>query len=277
MEMFIVGALIALFAGIAIFNVQQQFQDNKRKAMIGEARQLGTAMGFAKLDLGLYPRMPFLEFSDRQLQFEASQRTLGIFSFYQSLDYTAIGTAGQAAALRANWKGPYFAASQSRAGTAQGRGGFVRMTIPEFGGEPFRWPADAYNNPWVLYLVSIDVVNKRPYFINGNPPSATNFNSPTTDPDFLTAIVSYGPNHVPGGGAIADPGTNAAGALALRLFNGEFRGQEFQALTFAEYTLERAAAISNQFGAGALPLNDADPPQPTGVLDPGSDDIVYEF
>jgi len=276
--MFIVGALIALFAGIAIINIQQQFESNKRKAMIGEARQLGTAMGFAKLDTDVYPRIAFLPFSDRQMQFEAQNRSLAPFYLYGILDYTGIGTGAtneQIVRMRTNWQGPYFAASQSRAGTIQGRGGFVQMTIPEVGGDPFRWPADAYSNPWVLYLVSIDTVNNRPYFINGNPPDAGNPGSPTTDADYLTAIVSYGRNRVPGGGPQIDPGSTGAGALPLRLFTGDFRGQEFTSLTFFEYNLQRAAAISTRFGVGALPPNEDG--VPAGILDPGSDDIVYEF
>ena len=133
-EMFIVGALIALFAGIAVINIQQQFDSNKRKAMIGEARQLGTSLSFAKLDLGIYPRLCFLQYSDKQLQFEAIQR-LGAgsnFFFYGTMDYSGIGTAPLASTLLANWKGPYFSASQSRGGVGQAsQGGIVNMVIPE--------------------------------------------------------------------------------------------------------------------------------------------------
>jgi hypothetical protein len=274
--MFIVGALIALFAGIAVINIQQQFLSNKRKAMIGEARQLGTALGFAQLDLGIYPRFCFLPFSDRQMQFEAQERIGDPTYFYQILDYTGIGTTPLAATLRNEWRGPYFAASQSRGAVGQANAGFVDMIVPEVGAEsPFQWPADAYGNPWVLYLVSIDLQSGEPYFINGNPPSFTDpIPSPTDDPDYLTAVVSYGPNKVPGGGPTLDPGF-AQATLDLRLYTGDYKGRTYTSLTFSEYTATRARAISNRFGTAGLASNDDD--IPTGILDPGSDDIIYEF
>ncbi len=286
-EMFIVGALIALFAGIAIVNVQQQFVSNKRKAMIGEARQLGTALGFAKLDLDIYPRLCFLESSGKQLQFEATRRGLTAGYLYTIMDYNDIMVNGPtwldfSVRLLNNWKGPYFSASQNRPGSAQGRAGFVNMTVPKAGGVPFRWPADGWGNPWVLYLVSLQLNvsggSPVPYFV-GNPPNQA-VESPSVNADYLTAVVSYGPNHMPGGGTQVDPALSLA-TMQLRLYNAvgtnaeDFRGIDYTMLTLSEHTTQRAAALSNQFGTGGLALNDDD--VPTGILDVGSDDIVYEF
>lgn len=280
-ELFIVGALIALFAGLALFNVREQFDSNRRKAMIGEARNLGTSMGFAKMDTAVFPKFCFLTMSEREMQFEAVSRGHNADFYYNVIDYTNIATGPFAAGIKQNWRGPYFAASQSRQNISQGRGGFVTMNVPiEFGGtvqsEPFRWPADSWGNPWVLYLVALQRTSPtafEPVFINGAP----NF-SPTLDPDYFTAIVSYGPNKVPGGGPGLD--TNAAGAtLDLRLYTGDYRNATFDGLRFVDYTgaagSARARAVSNRFGTAALAPNDQG--QPTGILDIGSDDVVYEF
>jgi len=276
-EMFIVGALIALFAGLAIFNIREQFESNRRKATIGEARQLGTALGFAKMDVGVFPKLCFLMMSERQLQFEAVSRGQVEDFYFTRMDYTSIGTNLFAAGIKENWRGPYFAASQSRTGIAQGRGGFVSIRIPDLPGtgdqQVFKWPADSYGNPWVVYLVSLDRATNRPVFING----LSNF-SPMLDPDYLTAVVSYGSNRMPGGGPSADPALSGA-TLALGLYTGDFRTGQFTLLTDTDYAgaagAARAAAISTRFGTNGLAVNDNG--VPTGILDAGSDDIIYEF
>lgn len=274
-EMFIVGALIALFAGIAVINIQQQFDSNKRKAMIGEARQLGSSIAFAKLDTGVFPRLCFLSLSDTQLQFEARQRGyVGAEKyFYSIMDYLGRNTFAIAPNLDSNWRGPYFSASQSRGGTAQGRGGFVNMAIPEVPTsttDPFRWPADGYGNPWVVYLVSADLSQNppAPYFLN-----AQNVNSPTTNPDFFTAVVSYGPNRIPGGGPAADLVTQPVAAQNRIYVETGFN--QYRMLTANEYTPARARFVSNRFGTTGLAPNDQG--IATGIIDAGSDDIIYEF
>ena len=55
-EMLIVAALIALFAGLAVFNVTEQYELNKQKAAVAECRQIGTSMNFALQDLGFFPK-----------------------------------------------------------------------------------------------------------------------------------------------------------------------------------------------------------------------------
>ena len=56
-EILIVGALISLLSGIAIFAVKQMYDSNRRKAMFDETRSIGTALHFAYEDLGFFPRL----------------------------------------------------------------------------------------------------------------------------------------------------------------------------------------------------------------------------
>lgn len=276
-EMFIVGALITLFAGLAVFNIREQFESNRRKAMIGEARNLGVSLGFAKMDTNVYPKLCFLEMSKRVLEFEAVSRGMNQDALFTIMDYTSIGTNVFSGNIKNNWRGAYFAASQTRGNISQGRGGFVKMRIPEIPGtveqQTFQWPADPLGNPWVLYLLNLDPNTNRPIFIN----AAQNF-SPTLEPDYLTAVVSYGPNRIPGGGPSIEPSL-APGMLAMRLYTGDYHGSEFTLLSDNDYVTAlgaaRAAVVSNRFGTAGLANNDEG--QPTGILDPGSDDVVYEF
>ncbi len=72
-ELLIVGALIALFAGLAIFGAQQAYLDNQRKAMIGEARQVATSLDLAYADVNFFPALCFLDKSLTNLFVTAQQ------------------------------------------------------------------------------------------------------------------------------------------------------------------------------------------------------------
>lgn len=276
--MFIVGVLISIFAGLAVVNIQQQFNSNKRKAMIGEGRNLATAIAFARIDTGIYPKIPFLKLSHRQLEFESLVYTSGSNSKYlfNFLDAYGLGTGPLAPKLDASWPdGGFFAAATSRGGVAQGTGGSLQVRLREIdvtGNYRASWPADAYGNPWLLYLISINLTTAQPYFISQ---SLTGTPSPADKGDYFTAVVSYGPNRVPGGGPSYNPGT-AAGPLNARIYTGDFRDNDYSTLLPAEYNIDpRPRAISKRFGTSDLAPNDAG--DPTGILDPGSDDIVIEF
>ncbi|HRR32158.1 MAG TPA: prepilin-type N-terminal cleavage/methylation domain-containing protein, partial [Candidatus Sumerlaeia bacterium] len=62
-EIVIVAALVALFSGLATFGIQQMLRNNKLKAVIGEARQVGSSLIFAHQDIGFYPSIGFLNMS----------------------------------------------------------------------------------------------------------------------------------------------------------------------------------------------------------------------
>ncbi len=321
-ELVIVGALIALFSTLAIFGVQQQFRSNIRKATIGETRQLAQSLDFANLDTSVFPKLCWLGQSEEQMRLLGDQVSAGNDLIpFDDVDIYGRRPGGGANRLSfatrmsQNWEGSYFAMSQSRAGAAQGRGGFVYMVLPELGvptgvfngpnstsTPSIRWPADPYNNPYVVYLLDIDrgptgTDQAQLQFVTDDSPE-----NATTKGNFVNAVVSYGPNHVPGGheffradfqrpaGSEADvldePG---AGAFQFRLYSG-FPGSRingivtFQYLERDEFTPERANVWSRDFiieWQGTL-FNVADIAedengQPSGIADTTSDDIVFEF
>lgn len=324
-ELVIVGALIALFSSLAIFGVQQQFRSNLKKATIGETRQIATALDFANLDTGIFPRLCWLMESEQGMRFIGSQIVPsgnGVASFVtaeaggRTPSTTLFDPANQSFGERiaTKWDGPYFAASQSRSGVAQGRGGFVYMLIPELPstgpnnpteGVGIRWPCDPYNNPYAVYMLDIDRSGSVPFldFVSATSPSDA-----TRKGNFVNAVVSYGPNHYPGGdefargdfgvvpsGNTAPMGAEGSNQFKLRAFKGfvGFRGDRgfitHTALRANEYTRDRANAWSKDFalaniglfsnGVNGLPSDG----QGNGVnsvvciTDPGSDDVVFEF
>ena len=330
-EMLIVGALIALFSGLAIFGVQQQFRSNTRKAAIGESRQIATALEFANLDTSVFPKLCWLGESTEGMLYYGGLISSGnprlpfIFSDVNSRLATNPPAANAfGGGVQRNWKGPYFALSQGRAGIAQGRGGFVYMLIPELQGNDasnpnnvdsvngLRWPADPYNNPWVVYMMDIDRTDPaRPFLKFVNEGSAA---SPAEKGNFINAVVSYGNNHYPGGsedvranfgtmgsgdGNVALPGD---GPWGLRLYKGVvgYRPTTKGYITHTylvggtgpadtEFNRARANIWNRKFatdnigffpgGVNGLPsdgkgngVNSV-----VGITDSGSDDIVFEF
>lgn len=298
-ELVIVGALIALFSSLAIFGVQQQFRSNLRKAAIGESRQIAQALDFANLDTSIFPKLCFLTESREGLDFLTSQLGLptGNVAVYATADINARNVPGfvQGDRIRQKWNGPYFALSQSRTGVAQGRGGWVYMILPDLPvtgpnsltgpQEGIRWPADPWNNPYVVYMLDVDNSTNPSVlrFVNERPANETN---PTPKGNFANAVVSYGPNHYPGGDEFApgdfgvvpggDAAASAAGAgeFGLRLYKGfpNFKPANRSVvthtlLTSSEYTSARASIWSRDFNnSGRI-----------GITDIGSDDVIFEF
>lgn len=287
-ELVIVGALIALFSGLAVFSIQQQFRNNQRKATIAEARQVATALDLANLDVSIYPKLCWLEYSEDGLRtvgtrlFGAVADGAPIFNF---MDINSRDTTGKAFGISQSWRGPYFAISQSRRGASQGQGGIVDMVIPELetfptGNQGFRWPADPYGNPYCLYMLNVDRTspsNPVLFFVNE---TSTN---PEDKGSVINAIVSYGPNRVPGGGDVAAVNlADLTGPAGRRLYRQTAGNPRPTYLTPAEFTRARAASWSSVyntnagFGATGLALNN-DGTATAGITDPGSDDVVFEF
>ncbi len=252
-EILIVGALIALFAGMAIINIQQQYENSVRKIMIGESREIGTAMSFAHQDLGIFPKFCFLNHSRNMLFQVAGTNRLPL-----SFDYMGFDVTGREQQLIEGWRGGYFAMSQSRGNITQGRrGGIVKAWLLE-DNIAIDWPADAWGNPYVLYLLYL-MPDGAPDFIL----------TPSHEPDFFCAVVSYGPNRVPGG----ETNMSAAQVDSLRQYRifSDYTGTEADYTIFPvnSYTRNHALVYSNRYATflGNLP----------GITDPGSDDIVFEF
>jgi prepilin-type N-terminal cleavage/methylation domain-containing protein len=299
-ELVIVGALIALFAGLAVFSIQQQFRNNQKKAMIAEARNIGAALDLSHMDVGIFPKLTFMEESEPGLRFVGSE----IFGptdqlrIFNHMDIYGRDTSGIAFPISSGWKGPYFALSQSRRGFGQGSGGFVYMQLEDdmvgssAESRTRRWAADAYGNPWTVYM--LDIIQQpngtsELRFVSARGPEGQRA---TTLGNYVNAVVSYGYNQVPGGSEeIAQRADLLTDARAgLRLYSGRI-GSPTEPFIILEpevfsngndLTHRRAAnAWSAQFFVNAgFPdtlLTDPAGNTPIGITDTGSDDIVFEF
>ncbi len=312
-EMLIVAALIALFSAIAIIGIQAQFEANQRKAIIGESRQVAQALDFAYNDIGFFPKIAHLQASLTTLQLDSEIKYGGnedaIFSFLDSLGINVLPGSPLARQSRENWRGPYFAASQSRTRVSQGKGGSVKMITTPSDNVGFDWPVDVWNNPYMHYVLNVDrtdSANPTLYFANQTQDDSGNIvslNRPGVEGNFITAVVSYGPNQVPGGGSLfQSPGDsvvpNDGSPWGLRMYYGNPNDKA------NPKTLKRGPdlldansngrAIANAWtrlfaqNAGNLgQLADSDDPDPVdigdgilstklGITDTGSDDVVFD-
>lgn len=291
-ELLVVGALIAIFAGLAIINVQQQYESNQRKAVIGESRQVAAAMDFAYNDIGMFPKIAFLQYSIEGLRLE-SQRLYGnSAAIFSDFNIYGIGTSTAAANIQEDWLGPYFSASQSRSRVAQGRGGsrFMQTDIMGGSGTGISWPVDAYNNPYMYYGLHVDEADGSLYFTTGeeDDPSVQSTN-PRQTGNRINAIVSYGRNRVPGGGNLAEPAgsfddSGVGTAYGLRLYRGNPDNEQAPLVLLQRSDLfgSNGQRRANVWGVGFATDTtgfalDNDGINPVGITDPGSDDIVFTF
>lgn len=200
-EILIVGALLALFAGIAIINISEMYNNNLRKATIGEAKNLATACAMAQQDLGFIPKFNYLT-QPKQLITTDDSQIRGDFDYQGFINYLGAESSVLPSTLsitdQFNARG-YFAMTQSRGGLNRGRGGVVKVRLASGasgGGQNsvedslVDWPADPWGNPYVLYQLKTNKGGEGPAwrFIE-------KFNEPA---DYMIAVVSYGPNGVPG-------------------------------------------------------------------------------
>ena len=88
-------------------------------------RQIATALDLANLDTNIFPKLCWLNQSEPGLRFIGVQlfgtgnASAQIFNF---MEINQRSTFEKAFAISQNWKGPYFALSQSRGNLSQGRG-----------------------------------------------------------------------------------------------------------------------------------------------------------
>jgi hypothetical protein len=259
-EIFIVGVLIALFASIAIINIQTQFEINKRKAAIADINRLATSTTFCYNDIAIFPKFCFL---DKALD-QVAPLVGGIRQLSPDFDYMGHPITALQSNIINNWDGPYAAASASRRKIAR-QGGIVDMILP-YSGETVDWPSDPWGNPYVLYQVYI--YNDE----SGNPvfdwiPDAT------TEPNYFLGAVSYGRNSVPGAKVdVFDQIPEAFKGIAERerlYVTLDKRIFLYRALTETEYNAERLAVLSRTAPDAEWRM--------VGIVDAGSDDIIFEF
>lgn len=285
-EMLIVGSLIALFSGIAMFGIQQMYDSNREKAMWAEVSSVGTASAFAHDDLGFYPRLDLLALPKALIVFEQTSQATYI---RPSIDcYGMYGTTGpQVSNINSNWKGPYLGMSETR---KRAHGGIVKMRLSDPLSPNFQapddigdvslvdWPADTWGNPYVLYQVTIDPALKS----GTNPLGLRLVTNPTELANYFNAVVSYGPNKVPGGNE------NSTGDIATALFGaalyvkGDIGGTGQAQFTLKSmYATDSALQLSSadfiQRLANSMETPNTTDPAFSGILEDGSDDIIFRF
>ncbi|MDX1973791.1 MAG: type II secretion system protein [Candidatus Sumerlaeia bacterium] len=305
-EMLIVAALISLFSAIAVISVQTQLENNRRKAIIGESRQIATSMDLAHNDVGFFPSVAFLDRTSTSLDLESERIFAGNVDFlYGFLHPYALDTAPAVGAsnrtstisrIRRDWTGQYISATQTRSSVSSGRGGSRSMTV--FPTRPaVNWPLDGLNNPWMFYSLHVDRTNPNSpvlFFVTQSAADRTVANdSGLVEGNFINAVVSYGRNNVPGGGDQYIPtgdinGTASNTPYGLRLYSGNPNNTGATLTLYVTNALRgddglrRANAWGRQFYQNAgfnvaeMALNNNNSAS-VGITDPESDDIVFGF
>jgi prepilin-type N-terminal cleavage/methylation domain-containing protein len=264
-EVLIIALIISILSSIAIINIQNFVDNNKRKAVVAETRQLAQALSFASDDIGYYPKLCFLTSSRFSPQLAIFNGDGSVNRFHR--DFQVYGANFSVQFNVPLWKGPYMGVSPARTGAAQGVGGTVQMELandPSFPPESNvqTWPADTYGEPYVVYAMKWEF----------DGPSSTYvkrfISSPITayreSPNATLAVVSYGKNRLPGLGVDAEASDPRRD---LRLYTESLNPD-------ARYRI---------YGRGELiqamaDVYDADPDgSGPGVTQALSDDIAYEF
>lgn len=310
LEILIVGALIALFAGLAIIATQQFYDDNRRKAMFDETKTIGTALSFAHDDINFFPRLNLLARSNQQVVRSSGGVVQAIRPSFDM--YGILGEISPfSAEVSKDWRGPYVGQSEARVRISQGSKGLTKMRLTDISQSAVTawrqsvgiddislvdWPTDTWGNPYVVYLV----VSEPNPSNSSNPQGLRLINRPGEPGSYLTAVVSYGRNGVPGGtdptmvqadsvgvttawinamrqarlfvilnqiGIEPDSFDDPAAAHALRCYFPVTR--QNQTSFNASFTQAFPYSITNT-------ANPGDPLRP-GILDSGSDDIVWRF
>lgn len=309
-EIMIVSALIALLSALAVFSIQQFYTTNVRKACIGELNRLYTALEFAHQDLAFYPKLSYLNSSREQVLFDQASQTYTGNSVIAHLDYYGFLPGGAAnpvqARVNAFWSGPYFGMSQARGKSNRGlASGLVTVRLADVweatnGIDPnmsrVQWPADPWGNPYVVYQLRTEIVG------GGAGRAGVFIGDAGQQADYLNAIVSYGPNKIPGGNiATGEPLRSQlkAGALYTDLDPlGGLSGLVLYTMKSANPVVAQQYRLETTFNANHQPVFDslnslamavalqnndivaqdaAIQAGDVGMLDPGTDDIVVQF
>ncbi len=268
-EMLVVSALIALFAGLAVFSITTQLDQNRKKAAVAECRQIATAMSFAHDDLSFFPKICFLKFNYDNLN--AAAVNLGLTP--SAIEYHSHFIPQIETKLQKNWKGIYMTNSVDRT---------VDMTFryaSQQGGAAgpsatMKWPADPWGNPYVAYLLKITGTG------NLSQPEIKFIEKTGEDPDFFAGIVSYGRDGVPGlGEEDYQRGDLITGREPYRLFTRTAPGK-FTMLNEDEYNASVAPALAGNPTRVDMFIAKPDTPAPDGrprTLEGNTSDRVYQF
>jgi hypothetical protein len=286
-EILIVGALIVLFSGLAIINMQRFFDDAARKATFGEARSLATTLSFTHDHLGYYPRIYTLGKPLTLVTFSIGNQTV-LRPGFDTYGYFPFNTTAVNGVVK-SWDGPYAGLTHNRSSQNM----LVKMRLTDastlgfpdqIAGEDLKvvlWPADKWRNPWMVYAVVSDPLVATPE----NPKGLRLINNPSEDATFMNAVVNYGVNHIPGGNELT---FERAPAYAAAVLQPAMLYVPFDVVPGgdADFSLKSVTSIflptridPDEFNPllaqsiASLSANEFE----AGITDVGSDDIYIEF
>ena len=261
-EMLVVAALIAIFAGLAVFNIVEQLNREKEKAAIAECRSIATAMSFAHDDMGFYPKICWLRFGVDELIQTITDNGLPS----DSIDWFDRGGTTMPNMIKNNWGEKYMAGSMGDK--------YITMTLNfrSGGTRNVRWPCDPWFQPYTGYFVKIGPPPGNP---NGERVAQWADDTLGDRANYFAGVVSYGRNKVPGY-AWNDP--NAANGAALTtygLFRKGTNDREFimdpPGTNYTQTKLDRFVESEPNPSTSAPWTN------PPFIRDAASDDKFFEF
>lgn len=217
-EVMLVSAILVILSALAFINVVYVMDQQRRKATIAEARQIASAVTFARQNTGFYvklnyllePLTPYLDASGDGIVDPGPNGVIEANDdLYADLEYNSFDLTANDAyqrRIKETWDGPYFALSPTARDSMRGPTGYIEVEMPERSPSPppyvkRRWPTDQYGNPYVLYLLELaDPREGQPdpnddYHWVGN---VRFLKIPTAEPSFAAAVVSYGEDELPG-------------------------------------------------------------------------------
>jgi len=270
-EIMIVAALISLFSALAIFSMTYLVDTSKRKSAIADVRTIGSVLSTATMDFGVIPKIGYLSESREGLEHMAQAGTQ-LPPEFDSLGLMPADSP-QIRRIVREWEGPYLPNPAQRGLVSSGfKGYFTRMKLAGSNGV-LNWPADPWGNPYVVYLLHLDPgANSAPRWVQTHTEKA----------NYAAIVVSYGKNGIPGGSSdprtiLTADRTAAEGFLLFTRLTGN-PNADFQALSPGEYGTRYLALHNsagwNAAGYGGSYLTNQNIP---GILDPGSDDLVYQI
>jgi prepilin-type N-terminal cleavage/methylation domain-containing protein len=228
-EILIVGAIIALFAGLAIFAAQAFYQNTTRKAIQDETKSIGTALAHARDDVGFFPRLHLLGSLFSQLDPLGAVLRPGLDTYGFMVAGGRLADGRNVPFSEATWRPPYTSVVEARRLFAQGSRLLVKVRLIDPGTRSYSipgsneevslvdWPADIWGNPYVVYLVTDGGAPNQ----NTNPLGLRMISHPLENPKYWAAVVSYGPNGVPGG-LDEDINIQQAGTAAYKQYKMDF-------------------------------------------------------
>jgi prepilin-type N-terminal cleavage/methylation domain-containing protein len=266
-EIMIVAALISVLSAIALISVRTFMERSRLRVVVGETYQIFEALSFARDDIGFYPKLNFLLDGVNQIGVNIGAINAGNpinpdFEYFGN-DISGIASRivpSQAVTGSQGWKGPYIGMSAARRGHGLAGGPtIVTMELP-VSGQRVDFPADAWNQPYALYIMNIDA--------NGEFSFAAGPQEFGRVANFFNAVVSYGPNRVPGGETVPPTSglpNDLAGREPARLYTTiDTRSYIYGALRHQDWLPGGANLLLRTSAYFA-------------IVDPASDDLIKQF